>query len=63
MEKNKTVYSSDTKFKGLTTGSEFPCRMEGCRGMRIGVRWNDGTITFPCTKGLTEVNGKLKIMG
>ena len=46
------VVSRDGKERGLTTGGSYPCRLEGCRGMRIGVRWPDGRITYPCTMGM-----------
>jgi hypothetical protein len=46
------VISSDGKLIGKATGSEQPCRLEGCNGRRIGVRWSDGSISFPCTKGM-----------
>lgn len=31
------------------------CTMEGCRGTRVGVRWPDGKLTWPCSKGLEAV--------
>lgn len=46
------VISRDGKDRGIPTGGEYPCRMEGCRGQRIGVRWPDGSHTFPCTKAM-----------
>lgn len=53
---NKLVKSRDNKSTGLTTGGERLCTMEGCRGHRIGVRWEDGKLTFPCTHGMTWDN-------
>ena len=38
--------------KGVCTGGEHRCALEGCRGHRIAVRWSDGKHTFPCTKGM-----------
>lgn len=38
--------------KGKTTGGAFPCRLEGCRGRRIAIRWAEGRMTYPCSKGL-----------
>ena len=52
------IARGDTKPTGLTTGSERICRMEGCTGRRIGVRWARGgkkQLTFPCTKGMEEL--------
>ena len=52
-EKGTMVYSRDAKSRGRTTGSKRPCRLEGCTGLRLGVKWNDGKITYPFTKGMT----------
>jgi hypothetical protein len=38
---------------GLTTGAVRECQLSGCRGVRVGVRWPDGKLTYPCSKGLT----------
>jgi hypothetical protein len=46
------VYSSNGKMSGKVTGSERHCQLEGCRGTRMGVRWSDGKLTYPCTKGM-----------
>lgn len=37
---------------GRATGSTHRCRMHGCNGRRITVRWPDRKITHPCTKGM-----------
>lgn len=47
------VYSKDAKIKGRLTGSSRCCRMEGCLGRALGVKWDDGKVTYPCTKGMT----------
>jgi len=36
------------------TGSTRYCALEGCNGDRIYVRWPDGKLTMPCSKGLIE---------
>jgi hypothetical protein len=41
---------------GAPTGGIRPCRMEGCTGIRFGVRWPDGKITWICSRGV-EFNG------
>lgn len=46
------VYARDGKTCGFATGSTYPCRLEGCSGSRIMVRWSDGEYTWPCSKGL-----------
>ena len=43
---------------GRTTGSTRTCTLEGCRGIRIGVRWpNRKCPTWPCSKGM-DINSK-----
>lgn len=54
-----TVISRDGKHKGkFTGGNSRPCSMEGCCGERVGVRWEDGKLTFPCTADMTNTNNK-----
>ena len=48
----KFVYSKDGKNKGVLTGGERACRLEGCLGVRLGTKWPDGKITWPCTDGM-----------
>lgn len=51
--KGVTVHGSkDYKLKGKTTGRAYRCRMDGCPGYRIVVRWEDGHFTHPCSKGM-----------
>jgi len=50
--KGSVLFSRDRKLKGHTTGGFRLCRLEGCGGLRIGVRWPDKKITWPCSKGL-----------
>lgn len=50
----ETVISRDRTEIGYTTGARRRCTMAGCTGIRIGVRWNDGKITFPCSKGMSH---------
>ena len=37
---------------GRLTGGERTCTLGGCRGVRLGVRWPDGKMTWPCSDGL-----------
>ena len=61
--KTVVVLSRDGKLKGKLTGGERVCQMESCGGIRYGVRWEDGTLTFPCSAGLRWVsNTKLRII-
>jgi hypothetical protein len=38
--------------EGVTTGSFKRCNLEGCKGLRVMVRWPDGKWTWPCTAGM-----------
>jgi len=43
------ILSKDGKIKGRIINFESkPCTMEGCRSYRVSVRWEDGTLTYPC---------------
>lgn len=59
MDEPKYVYSRRTKgekvMRGVLTGSERHCQLEGCLGRRLGVRWPGGRMTWPCTKGMKIV--------
>jgi hypothetical protein len=46
------VLSRDKKHIGFTTGAVRHCALEGCRGLRIVVKWQDGKITYPCSAGM-----------
>ena len=62
----ETVVSRDGKLEGVTTGSFRRCKLEGCNGMKIGVRWPrvNGKVqtTFPCTKGMSGGDDWWKII-
>jgi len=59
--KGTPVLSSDGKIKGKLTGGSRHCGMSGCSGKALAVRWEDGKLTYPCTKGMTFENGTWKI--
>lgn len=46
----KFVLSRDGKMKGEVTGTRR-CRLEGCTGAALSVKWPDGKRTYPCSKG------------
>lgn len=51
--KGARILSEDGKHVGhIMTGHLSQCTLEGCSGQRIAVKWKDGKITKPCTKGL-----------
>jgi len=51
------IVSRDEKHEGRLSGKSHPCTLEGCRGSRLSVKWDDGRKSFPCTAGLTKVSG------
>ena len=54
------ILSRDGKYTGKATGGNTRrCPMECCKGERIGVRWEDGKLTYPCTAAM-KWNGKHK---
>ena len=48
----RTIVYSSTGEVGHTTGSEHKCRARECTGIRLAVRWDDGAMSYPCTKGM-----------
>ncbi len=56
LKKGQDVFSrsevGEPSEHGLTTGRYHNCSMDGCTGVRVCVKWDDGTRTFPCTKGM-----------
>lgn len=41
--------TSSARIAGTITNTSM-CRLEGCRGLRLHVRWPDGHRTYVCTK-------------
>lgn len=41
-------------YHGTVTGNTERCRLEGCGGYRIRVKWPDGQVTKPCSDGLRK---------
>ena len=62
--KKKYMLSSDGKMRGeIKNLQSRKCRLEGCTGWRIHVKWPDGSSTYPCSKGCIVVDKEtLKIM-
>jgi hypothetical protein len=56
------IWSRDHKAKGSTTGSWCHCRLDGCPGYRLGVRWPSGRLTWPCTRSLKTTKGGQEII-
>ena len=58
------MLSSDGCHVGVILNPDVgPCRMEGCSGKRMRVRWDDGKITFPCTKDIKTLENALEQIG
>jgi hypothetical protein len=58
----KYVYARGGKPKGKYLGETQRACFEGCRGRRVSVRWPDGKMTYPCTRGLkVRKDGNLQI--
>lgn len=47
------IVSKNGKQTGRPTSMRV-CNLEGCGGLRIGTRWKDGKLTWPCTRGMKE---------
>lgn len=61
-QKGAKVVSRDGKETGTLTGGQRRCQMAGCTGVRVGVRWADNKVTFPCTKSLEPREGALHLL-
>lgn len=51
---NPTMWNREGTEAGKITGSTRACTLESCGGIRLGVKWQDGKTTWPCTKGVSE---------
>ncbi len=56
------VVSRDGRQSGKVIGGGDHCQLSGCTGIRLSVRWDDGKLTRPCTKGLRHYKHHLKVM-
>jgi hypothetical protein len=58
----KTILTRDASMEGKVISATRRCSMEGCLGIRLGVRWPNGRLTYPCSRGITNSpDGKLQI--
>jgi len=60
-EAGTIIWDRTCSLQGVATGASYPCRLAGCNGIRITVRWPDGKHTHPCSKGIVARDGKWKI--
>lgn len=44
-------------YTGKTTGGWRGCACGSPSGFRVGVRWEDGSLTWPCLKGMAASEG------
>lgn len=59
----KVVARGQKRPSGVTTGGSRPCGMEGCACVRIGVRWKNKVLTYPCLGGMRQRDdGSLEIV-
>jgi len=57
------ILSRDGALEGALTGARSCCRLESCGGLRVSVKWNDGSRTRPCTKALRVIrDGAVQIV-
>ena len=56
------VLDRDSAKVGVVIGGGDDCQLEGCGGVKLSVRWPDGQLTRPCTKGMTDVEGLPDVM-
>ena len=56
------VLNRDSSQAGVVIGGGEDCNLEGCGGVKLSVRWPDGRLTRPCTKGMTDVPGLPDVM-
>ena len=58
------LLSRDGKLKGVIMNPHARrCQLEGCRAYRASVRWEDGSLTYPCMAGVKAIgNGIYQII-
>lgn len=52
VQEDQPVHGIGGEETGHTTGGTRQCQLHGCSGRRIATKWNDGTLTYPCEKGM-----------
>ena len=57
----KILARKGCRMVGRSTGTFRPCTLEGCSGLRVGVRWRNGRLTWPCTGGMEAWRGGYRI--
>lgn len=64
IQRGTAVWARHREAQGQATGGRTrSCRMEGCLGRLIDVRWSDNKLTFPCSEGIVKNDdGSLEIV-
>lgn len=58
----RVVRSQDAEMVGTATGRTRRCQLTGCTGVQYRVVWEDGSTSWPCSKGLvTDPDGTWRI--
>lgn len=47
--------------RGVTTGGSYPCPFSTCDSVRIGIRWDNGKLSFPCLADIDAVPAHLQV--
>lgn len=55
------VLSRSGRVRGITLGGSGPCPSRTCDGHLIAVDWENGQLTFPCTKGWEDRGDHIRI--
>jgi len=62
LQPGEPLYARDGRHAGTFTGHTRWCQLDGCGGVRMMIRWKDGKVTWPCSKGLKiRRDGKVQI--
>jgi hypothetical protein len=56
-----TIFTRDKKEKGKVVSHTSRTCHEGCGGTRLGVRWPDGRLTYPCSRGIVGYRKNYRI--
>jgi uncharacterized membrane protein len=62
ISKGDAVWSRGRTDRGTATGGSRRCQLEGCNGICVGVKWANGKMTWPCTRGMAQLEGEWEII-
>lgn len=62
LARDTVVHSRNGEHQGKIVGNARTCRLDGCGGVRVPVRWDDRRLTWPCSKALiANDDGSLRV--